>query len=116
MPGGSKMKEIYRLLAIIFIVIVLTGLISAAKTAAQPGSCYLKANSRDVFVVVYELDRSGNMGTMIWQNRINQDQEVLITVPHARFRYFYNDNPDINQPLSGGFSRWCDGKRTVGVP
>ncbi len=110
------MKGIYRLLSIIFIVIVLTGLISAAKTAAQPGSCYLKANFKDVFVVIYELDRAGNMGGMIWQNRINQGQEVLITVPHARFRYFYNDNPNINQPLSGGLSRWCDGKRTVGVP
>ena len=110
------MKESNRVLSIIFTVIVIIGLISAAKTSAQSGSCYIKTSYKDVYVVVYELDRNGNMGTMIWQDRINQGQEVLITVPHARFRYFYNNNPDINQPLSGGFNRWCDGRRTVGVP
>lgn len=110
------MKKILKIPPILLTVMVLAGMISTAESATQPGSCYLKTNSKDVYVVVYELDRNGNMGTVIWQDRINQGQEVFITVPHARFRYFYNDNPDIDQPLSGGGNRWCDGRRTIGVP
>ncbi len=110
------MNKLAKIQPILFSVMLLIGTISTTGAATQPGSCFIKANTKDVYVMVYELDRNGNMGNVIWQDRINKGQEVFITVPHARFRYFYNDDPDIDQPLSGGGNRWCDGKRTVGVP
>jgi len=110
------MKRIYRYISIIFFAVILTGMLSAPDATATPGSCYLKAKATDVYVKLFDLNRDGDMGSLIWQGRINQGQEVLVTVPHARFRYFYNASPDVNQPMSGGFSRWCENKRTVAVP
>ena len=110
------MNRIYRSYTIFFFAIILTGLLSASKTSANEGSCYIKAMSRDVYVRIHDLNREGERGPLIWQGRIKQGQEVLIRAPHARFRYFYNDRPDLNQPMSGGNNRWCDSNRTVGVP
>ena len=110
------MKRIFRTLSIFFFAIILTSLLSASKISATEGSCYLKALRTDVFVILHELNRDGDMGSKIWEGRINEGQEVLVSVPHARFRLYYNDQPDVNQPMSGGTDRWCDNKRTVGVP
>ncbi len=110
------MKRIYRSSAIIFLAIIVTGLLSASKISATEGSCYIKAISTDVFVILHDLNRDGDMGAKIWQGRINEGQTVLVSVPHARFRLYYNDQPDVDQPLSGGNDRWCDSKRTIGVP
>ena len=110
------MKRIYRSLVILFVTIVLTGLLSASKISATEGSCYLKALRTDVFVILHELNRDGDKGAKIWEGRINEGQEVFVSAPHARFRLYYNDQPDIDQPMSGGNDRWCDGSRTVGVP
>lgn len=110
------MKRIYPCVSIIFLAVILTGMLSAPGAIANPGSCYLKAKATDVYVKLFDLNRDGDTGSLIWQGRINQGQEVLVTVPHARFRYYYNASPDVNQPMSGGNDRWCDSKRTVGVP
>ena len=110
------MKRIYQLLTIISFTIILTVMITTSQTFAKEGSCYLKASQTDVYVILYDLNRKGDMGAKIWQGRIDQGQEVLVTVPNARFRLYYNDQPDVNQPMSGGINRWCNGKRTVSVP
>ncbi len=110
------MKIMAQLMAIWFLVIMLTGLISAPTIYATTGSCYLQASRTDVFVVLNELNRDGQQGPVIWAGRINEGQKVLVTVPHARFRMYYNDQPDVNQPMSGGNDRYCDSKRVVGVP
>ena len=110
------MKRIYQSLTILFFAIILTSMISATESSAQEGSCYLKALKTDVYVIVYDLNRNGEKGPMIWQGRINEGQEKSIMAPHGRFRYYYNAQPDVNQPMSGGNNRWCDNKRTVGVP
>jgi hypothetical protein len=114
--GKGKMKRIYQSLKIFFFAIILTGMISGSQSSAEEGSCYLKSLNTDVFVIVYDLNRNGDMGSLLWQGRINKGQEVFIRAPHARFRYYYNAQPDVNQPMSGGNSRWCDNQRTVGVP
>jgi len=110
------MKRNYRSLAIFFFMIILSGLLSASKISATEGSCYLKALRTDVYVILHDLNRAGDKGAKIWEGRINEGQEVFVSAPHARFRVYYNDQPDINQPMSGGNDRWCDSKRTVGVP
>lgn len=109
------MKSIFRIISIIFIGIIATGIGSIPESRADKGSCYLQA-STDVFIIVYDLDRDGNQGPQLWQGRINEGESVLITVPHGQFRYDYNAQPDEDQPLSGGNDRWCNNKDTVLVP
>ena len=110
------MKSIIRLLFIIFLGIIATSVGLIPGSNAEEGSCYLKANHTDVFVIVFDLDRNGNQGPQIWQGRINQGESVLITTAHGRFRYDYNSQPDEDQPLSGGYDRWCNNKETILVP
>ena len=110
------MRKTYTLLAIVLAVLIAAAFFTGRDAAAEEGSCYLKANTQDVFVIVFDMDDEGNQGRQIWQGRINQGQSVKITVPHGRFRYDYNDQPDENQPLSGGSDRWCNNLNTILVP
>lgn len=110
------MRTIYRILPIVFLSVTLAGLFAGQHADAEEGSCYLKATNKDVFVIVFDLDRDGNQGDQIWQGRINQGESVKITVPHGRFRYDYNAEPDKDQPLSGGFDRSCSNLETILVP
>jgi len=82
---------------------------------AKEGTCYLKATT-DASVEVYDLNRDGNQGDMIWQGRLKEGQRVLLKAPHARFRCKYNSEPDEQQALSIGPDKWCDGDQNVGVP
>jgi hypothetical protein len=113
---GNKMKTICRIFAIAFLSVILAGAFSGRYAGAEEGSCYLKANTKDVYVVVFDLDRQGNKGHQIWQGRINQGESAKITTPHGRFIYDYNDQPDEDQPLSGGSNRWCNNLETIMVP
>jgi hypothetical protein len=110
------MRKIYRILPIAFLTVILAGIFAGQHAAAEEGSCYLKANTKDVYVVVFDLDRQGNKGSQIWQGRINQGESAKITTPHGRFIYDYNDQPDEDQPLSGGSDRWCNDLKTILVP
>jgi hypothetical protein len=110
------MKTIYRFVSIIFFALLLTGFLSVPTANAEEGSCYLKATNKDVFVIVFDLDRDGNQGPKIWQGRINQGESVKITTPHGLFRYDYNAEPDQDQPLSGGNDRECNNLEIILVP
>jgi len=96
--------------------LMLALLLPAQNSEAEEGSCYLKANNSDVFLIVYDLDPDGNQGAQIWQGRINHGETAKITTPHGMFRYDYNAQPDVDQPLSGGFDRYCSNLETVLVP
>ena len=110
------MKKIYQALPIAFLILMLTRFLTGQAAAAEEGSCYLKSNTQDVFVIVFDMDKEGNQGQQIWQGRINQGESVKITTPHGRFRYDYNDQPDKDQPLSGGQERQCQNLNVILVP
>jgi len=110
------MTNIFRLSSIIFIAIFTTGIVSLPGAWAEEGTCYLKATNTDVFIIVFDMDRQGNKGEQIWQGRINANESVKISTPHARFVYSYNSRPDEDQPLSGGTERWCNADETILVP
>ncbi len=110
------MKRIFQLLIIFSLTVLLTGVVVAPKTSAEGGSCYLKALRTDVFVKIYDLKRNGDMGSLLWVGRINKGQKVLVSTPNARFRYYYNSQPDVKQPMSGNTSRWCNNNNTIVVP
>jgi hypothetical protein len=113
---GRSMAKLRPILTFTFLIVSLSGFSAIPYAAAEEGSCYLKANATDVFVIVYDLDDNGIQGKQIWQGRINQGESAKITTPHGRFRYDYNAKPDIDQPLSGGSDRSCSNLETIMVP
>ena len=110
------MRKMSRILPIVFLTLILSCLFIITSAVAEEGSCYLQAKTQDVYVIVFDMDREGNQGRQIWQGRINRGESVKITTPHGRFRYDYNDQPEENQPLSGGSLRWCNNLETILVP
>ena len=105
-----------RFVSIIFFAAVISGCSATPDVDSAKGACYLKAAHADVYVKVFDLDRHGNMGPLIWQGRINKDETARIKTPHAHFRYYYNSQPDVDQPLSGGLDKACDDLEVVFVP
>lgn len=110
------MRQSYVLLSVALLAFILVAIFSSPDAVAEEGACYLKASNKGVFIIVYDLDRDNNQGAKIWQGRLNQGESAKITTPHGRFRYNYNDQPDEDQPLSGGGDRWCNNLNTVLVP
>lgn len=110
------MKRTRRFVSIIFFAALIAGCSATPDVDSKKGACYLKAVHSDVYVKVFDLDRDGNMGPLIWQGRINQNETARIKTPHAYFRYYYNSEPDVDQPLSGGNDRSCNNLETILVP
>jgi hypothetical protein len=115
-PRRTIMNKIFQPLSIVFLAMITTGIVSLQRAQAEEGTCYLQAKFKDVFVIVLDMDRDGNIGQKIWQGRINANESVKITTPHARFVYDYRIPPDEDQPLSGGATRWCNNDEIVLVP
>jgi hypothetical protein len=97
------------------VLAVGTGLAAPQVVHSESGTCILKAIS-EVYLEVYDLDRDGNHGPMIWSGRLKDGETVRIEAPHARLRYKYNAQPDQEQALSVGPDQWCESDNTVGVP
>ena len=113
--GEKMMKRCVKRFWVEITVVLLSVLLLPSSVFSDEGTCYLKAVT-EVYVEVYDLDRQGNDGEMIWSGRLKDGEKVLIKAPHARFRYKYNSEPDEKQALSVGPDKWCDGKNNVAVP
>jgi hypothetical protein len=116
MMKEKDMKRIHRFVSIIFFAAVITGCSAAPDVDSDKGACYLKAAHTDVYIKVFDLDRERNMGPLIFQGRINQRTGARIKTSHAQFRYYYNSEPDVDQPLSSGPDQACDDLEVVFVP
>ena len=97
-------------------VVLVAGCAATSDGGPKEGACYLKATEGDVYLKVFDVDRNGNMGALVWQGRINQDQTARIQTTHAYFRYFYNSEPEVDQPFRSGADKACDDLDTVDVP
>lgn len=110
------MKRIRQLVSIIFLAGVIAACAAAPDVDTREGACLLKAAHSDVYLKVFDLDRNGNMGPLIWQGRINQGQTARIKTSQAYFRYFYNSEPDVDRPFSSGLDKACDDLDVLVVP
>ena len=99
-----------------FWAVLLTGCAATSEVEIQKGTCYLRAAHGDVYLKVFDVDSDGNMGALVWQGRINQGQTARIRTTHAYFRYFYNSEPDVDQPFRSGVDKACNDSDTVDVP
>ena len=110
------MKKIHRLTPIIFLAAVITGCSATPDVDSDEGACYLKAAHNEVYVKVFDLDPEGNMGSLIFQGKIDQRTGTRIKTAHAQFRYYYNLDPQIDQPLRSGPDETCDDHDVVVLP
>ena len=88
--------------------------LSSPLSAKSVDTCFIKANTRDVYVIVYDVDRSGNKGYELWKGWIRQGAERRIDTNNGQIRYHYALSD--NQPLSGDISRLCNSGGSIGVP
>jgi hypothetical protein len=102
--------------ALFFLSALFTGCVTTSEVGQKEGACYLRAAHGDVYLKVFDVDSDGNMGALVWQGRINQDQTARIQTTHAYIRYFYNSEPDVDQPFTSGADKACDDLETVDVP
>ena len=110
------MKRLHRFVPIIFFAAVIAGCSSAPDVDSKEGACYLKAAQGEVYVKVFDLDPDGNMGPLVFQGIIDQHTGTRIKTAHAQFRYYYNPNPGVDQPLSSGSDQACDDNDAVKIP
>ena len=110
------MNKIVRHLAIVVWVALAAGCAATTDIETKEGACYLKASDHDVYLKVFDVDSNGNMGALIWQGRIHQSQTARIKTTHARFRFFYNAEPGVEQPFRSGEDKRCDDLDVVAVP
>jgi hypothetical protein len=110
------MKNIARFVFIIFFAAAITACSATPDVDSDEGACYLKAADGELFVKVFDLDRDGNMGALIFQGRINQSTGARIKTSHSKFRYYYNAEPNVDQPLSTGSDHACDDLDVIFVP
>lgn len=110
------MNRIFARLALFFLAVLVAGCAATSEVGTREGACTLKAAQGDVYLKVFDLDRNGNMGALIWQGRINQGQTARIKTSRAYFRYFYNSEPDVDRPFSSGLDKACDDLDVVVVP
>ena len=110
------MKSIARFVFIIFFTAAITACSATPDVDSDKGACYLKATDGEIYVKVFDLDRDGNMGALIFQGRINQSMGARIKTSHAQFRYYYNAEPHVDRPLSTGPDQACDDLDVIFVP
>ena len=110
------MKRIHRIVPIIFFAALVTGCSTTPDVDSDEGACYLKAADNEVYVKVFDLDPDGNMGSLIFQGKIDQRTGTRIKTAHAQFRYYFNLEPHVDQPLSSGPDQACDDHDVVVLP
>jgi hypothetical protein len=88
--------------------------LSFPSSALLVDTCFIKAYTRNEYVVVYDLDPRGNKGYELWKGWIRQGTERRIDTNngHIRYHYAFSDT----QPLSGDIGRLCNSGGTIGVP
>ena len=110
------MKRIHRFVPIIFLAAIIAGCSSTPDADSDEGACYLKAARGEVYVKVFDLDRDGNMGALLFQGKIDPQTGTRIKTAHAQFRYYYNPDPNVDRPLSSGPDLACDDHDVVRIP
>ena len=110
------MKNMARFASIIFFAAVITACSATPDVDSDKDACYLKAADGEIYVKVFDLDRDGNMGSLIFQGKINQSMGARIKTSHAQFRYYYNVEPYVDRPLSTGPDQACDDLDVIFVP
>jgi hypothetical protein len=110
------MLQIIKVSILVIFVMFISAIVSPLKADRRDLYCYLEATTVDVVVVVWQEDRQGNKGPLIWRGIVRQGKRQRINTRTGGIRYSSTTYIDTNSPLSGDTSRWCEEGSTVGVP
>ncbi len=110
------MHRIIKVSMFVIFVILFSAIVSPLKADVRDLYCYLEATTVNAKVEVWENDRQGNKGPLIWRGIVKQGHRQRINTRFGRIRYSSTVNIDKNDALSGDQSRWCESGSTIGVP
>ena len=110
------MRRIIQISMLLIVLIFGAAALSPLKAENSNYYCYLVANTVDVGIEVWENDKLGNKGQLIWKGMIKQGQRQKIYTRFGRIRYASNVYKDPKWATSGDVNRWCDSGKTIGVP
>ena len=97
---------------IAMVSILVAGLILPVMASAEDNSCVIVGGRQnDVWVIIYDADRSGNRNDVIWKGKIKANQQVEIVSSQGFIRYDYTLDP--NEPYQGDKSVGCFEKRKI---
>ena len=92
-----------------FIIVVVFFLTLSSQVTAEDSTCWLKAPAQDdIWVIVYETNRDGDRGKIIWEGKIVAGEKKQIKSASGRIRYDYAREE--GQPYEGDLGRFCDGE------
>jgi len=100
----------------VIFAILFSAIVSPLKADRRNLHCYLEATTVDVRVEVWEEDRRGNKGPLLWRGIVRQGKKHRINTRTGGIRVSSSTYIDTNNALSGDTSRWCEEGFTVGVP
>ena len=102
----------------VFVIFSILTLMMALPVMAdrQELYCYLEAITVDVKVEVWEEDRRGNKGPLIWRGIVKKGTRQRINTRTGGIRYARTVYIDTNEPLGGDTSRWCESGEMIAVP
>jgi len=102
--------------ALVIFAILILATASPVKADRKDLYCFLNAITVDVKVEVWEEDRRGNKGPLIWRGIVKKGTRQRINTRTGGIRYASTVYVDTNDPLSGDTSRWCEEGGTIAVP
>lgn len=120
------MKIIYLPVIATFLVTFIIIYLTPIEAAASHNTCWIEAGSQDVFVRVFDKDRSGNIiahrnsrgyfsvGHEIWKGKLEKGQKTLINSTYGEIRYDYKRSSD--DRAYGNNTASCDRGGTIILP
>ena len=92
---------------LIFTIVVVFFLTLSSQVTAEDSTCWFKAPAQnDIWVIVYEANRDGDRGKIIWEGKIAAGEKKQIKCTSGQIRYNYAREE--GQPYEGDLWRSCD--------
>ena len=109
------MKYFHPFLSVIFGVAFLV-LVYTKNGISEDNICYLKSNTENLHVSVYEYLPDGTIGRRILNSVLEEDQRILLKSEYEKIYYEYNNDPELPSSVAMGFIRSCKEKETFTLP
>ena len=110
------MHRVIKVSLFVILTILISAIVSPLHADRIDMYCYLEAITVDVRVEVWEEDRRGNKGRLIWRGIVKKGTRQRINTRTGGIRYARTIYVDTNEPLGGDTSRWCEAGANIAVP
>ena len=83
---------------------------------SEDNICYLKSNTANLQVSVYEFLPAGTIGKQILKGVLKKDQQILLKSKYGKIYYEYSTEPEGHSSVAMGFIRSCKEKEIFLLP